>query len=173
VTFSGQNNIHQFRDCNPNLFYDSSSKQIVVVFDDVRGTPRLNRYMGLNIAADGSAIEIAEELADLTGAYLRSVCVFQSDGRLAYTDSEKKVKINTTSINAPTADHKDFIGLSSGDFADGEVAVIDAAGAVNNKQSGLSAGTSYYVKTDGDLSDADTGVFAGTGVSDNEIQVRR
>lgn len=169
VAFDGGANISPTTSASPHSFYDESAKSVVVI-DSV------GRYLVVRASVGGDVIDVVEGPDTLDGYLPATGAPFQKDGRFVYTEGATgggQVRVATIGVNAPSADHKDFIGLSSGDFADGEVAVIDAAGAVNNKQSGLSAGTSYYVKKDGDLSDADTGVFAGTGVSDNEIQVRR
>ena len=169
VAFDGGTEIITTTGTSPFSFYDELARGVVVIDGK-------SQYIVINASVGGDVIEVAEGPDTLDGYLPNTGAPFQKDGRFAYTEGGTgggQVRVRTVGFISPTADHKDFIGFASGDFADGEVAVIDAAGAVNNKQSGLSAGTSYYVKADGDLSDVDTGVFAGTGVSDNEIQVRR
>jgi hypothetical protein len=53
-------------------------------------------------------------------------------------------------------------------------ATIDVQGAINDRQSGLTAGQSYYVQTDGTLgtTPADPSVFAGTAISATSLIVK-
>lgn len=67
-----------------------------------------------------------------------------------------------------------YIGISDGAYADAATATIQIAGAVDDAQSGLTAGLAYYVQTDNTLSTtADSpSVLAGTAVSATEIIVK-
>ena len=69
---------------------------------------------------------------------------------------------------------ENFIGIASNGYADGQSAAINAKGFVDDNQSGLTAGQSYYVQTDGTLSTTagDPEVFAGTAVSANKLIVK-
>ena len=69
---------------------------------------------------------------------------------------------------------ENFIGISNGAYADGATATIQTAGVVDDAQSGLTAGQSYFVQGDGTLGlTADSpSVFAGTAVSATEIIVQ-
>ena len=67
-----------------------------------------------------------------------------------------------------------FIGFSDGAYSNGETATIQLVGAINAAQSGLTAGSSYYVLYDGTLSTTE-GVptaFAGIAVAANKIIVK-
>lgn len=67
-----------------------------------------------------------------------------------------------------------FVGISDGAYADTATATIQTAGAVDDAQTGLTAGSTYYVQTDGTLSTtADSpSVVAGTAVSSTSILVK-
>ena len=82
--------------------------------------------------------------------------VFQS----AYTST------NLTSEN--------YIGIAKGAAADGTSAVVQTGCSINDAQSGLTAGQTYYVQTDGSLGTtaADPSVVAGTAISSTEIIVK-
>jgi hypothetical protein len=71
-----------------------------------------------------------------------------------------------------TADN--FIGFSNADYANGATASIQIAGAVDDAQSGLSSGQSYYVQPNGGLglTANSPSVFAGTTASENRILVK-
>ena len=69
---------------------------------------------------------------------------------------------------------KNFIGMASNAYTNGMGAEINIKGAVDDNQSGLTAGQSYYVQTDGTLgtTPADPSVFAGTAVAANKLIVK-
>lgn len=69
---------------------------------------------------------------------------------------------------------ENFIGFADKDYSNGADAVIQAKGAVNDKQASLTAGQSYFVQTDGTLGTTadDPSVFAGTAVSATQLIVK-
>jgi len=81
---------------------------------------------------------------------------------LAFTNS----RVNMTAEN--------FVGISASGAANGAGSIIDSAGAIADNLSGLTAGQSYYVQTDGTLGlTADSpSVFAGTAVSATKLIVK-
>ena len=78
-----------------------------------------------------------------------------------------------TNLTASTSEG--YIGIASGGtYADTAEATIDVVGTVNKDQSGLTAGQTYYVQTDGTLgTSADSpSVVAGTAISATELIVK-
>jgi hypothetical protein len=67
-----------------------------------------------------------------------------------------------------------YIGTAATGAPDGKAAKINIKGAVAENQSGLTAGQSYYVQTDGTLgtTPADPSVFAGTAVAATKLIVK-
>jgi hypothetical protein len=67
-----------------------------------------------------------------------------------------------------------FIGFANGAYANAASAVINTTCSVDRNQSGLTAGQTYYVQTDGSLGTTadDPSVVAGTAISSTEIIVR-
>ena len=76
--------------------------------------------------------------------------------------------------NTPNLTSENYIGITPSAYPDGAAVEIQTKGAVNEEQSGLTAGQSYYVQTDGTLSTTagDPSVFAGTAVSATKIIVK-
>lgn len=74
----------------------------------------------------------------------------------------------------PILTPKNYIGTAASGAADGTRAKINLKGAVDENQSGLTAGQSYYVQTDGTLgtTPADPSVFAGTAVAATKLIVK-
>ena len=69
---------------------------------------------------------------------------------------------------------ENYIGTTASPAADTQRVKINLKGAVDENQSGLTAGQSYYVQTDGTLgtTPADPSVFAGTAVAANKLIVK-
>ena len=69
---------------------------------------------------------------------------------------------------------KPFDNTNRGQVADGGHALVDTQGAISDNQSGLTAGQSYFVQTDGTIgTTADSpSVFAGTAVSATKLIVK-
>jgi hypothetical protein len=76
--------------------------------------------------------------------------------------------------NASNVTAENFIGFSNGAYTTGQTATIQIVGSVDDAQSGLTAGQSYYVQQDGTLglTPASPSVFAGTAVSATKIIVK-
>jgi hypothetical protein len=69
---------------------------------------------------------------------------------------------------------ENFVGFANSGYADGQSAAINSTCSVDKNQSGLTAGETYYVQTDGTLgtAPADPSVVAGTAISSNSIIVK-
>jgi hypothetical protein len=76
--------------------------------------------------------------------------------------------------NASNVTAENFIGFSNGAYTTGQTATIQIVGSVDDAQSGLTAGQSYYVLQDGTLglTPGSPSVFAGTAVSATKIIVK-
>jgi hypothetical protein len=86
-------------------------------------------------------------------------------------DSSKGKAILSTATNLTS---EGFVGFANSGAPDGQGAKINIKGAVDESQSGLTAGQSYYVQTDGTLgtTPADPSVFAGTAVAATKLIVK-
>jgi hypothetical protein len=73
-----------------------------------------------------------------------------------------------------TLTSENFIGFSDGAYTNGQTATIHVAGAVDDAQTSLTPGQSYFVQLNGSigLTAANPSVFAGTAVAANKIIVK-
>ena len=68
-----------------------------------------------------------------------------------------------------------FIGISDGAYADGVTATIQLSSpSIDDAQSGLTPGSSYYVQSDGSLSTTagDPAVLAGIALSATQLLIK-
>ena len=79
------------------------------------------------------------------------------------------VQVGSTNITS-----ENYIGITRSGAASGAGAIIDTQGAIADNLSGLTAGQSYFVQTDGTLGTtaASPSVFAGTAVSATKLIVK-
>jgi hypothetical protein len=101
----------------------------------------------------------------------KRVAISYRDGSAAGRGKTRVVRnaVTTTNLTA-----ENYIGISDAAYADGATATIQIVGAVDDAQSSLTPGQSYFVQTDGSLNTtADTpSVFAGTAVAATKLIVK-
>lgn len=96
---------------------------------------------------------------------------------ISYVDDPNNIGEAVVFQNAYTSTNltaTNYIGIADSDAADTGKAVVNTRGAVDDNQTGLTAGQAYYVQTDGTLSTTagDPSVFAGTAVSATKLIVK-
>ena len=82
--------------------------------------------------------------------------------------------ITTTATSETNLTRTNFIGFSKGNYTDGNTAKVNVNGSVDENQSSLTIGKTYFVKEDGTLAltSDNTRVVAGQAVSTTDLIVR-
>ena len=98
------------------------------------------------------------------------VSVFDSTG----SAGEGKAVVSQLGYTSANLTAENYIGISDGAYSDGDSATIQITGSVDDAQTGLTAGQTYYVQSDGTLATTpDTiSVIAGTAVSSTKLLIR-
>ena len=158
--------------------YDANAKKITVAYADVSNSRYGNLIAG---TVSGNSISFGSPLV-----FENAETEFISS---AYDDNSQKVVVayldagNSgygTSVvfqNASTSTNltsEGFVGFANSGYASGQSAAINSTCSVDKNQSGLTAGQTYYVQTDGSLGTTagDPSVVAGTAISSTEIIVK-
>jgi hypothetical protein len=160
-----------------SLAFDSNSNKVVIGYMDSTNNNGASVIVG---TVSGTSIDFSTPL-NLTSVYspYESV-VFDSSANkvvVSYYDSSNSNYGTSTVIDAAqlvsnlTAEN--YIGISDAAYTDGATANIQVTGAVDDAQSGLTAGEAYYVQLDGTLATTPdtTAVFAGTALSATELLI--
>lgn len=158
--------------------YDANAQKVVVTFRDVtnsyRGTLVVGTVSGTSIGFSSPYVFNTSNSVNLSAVYdanAQKVVISYADGGNsgAGTSVVYQSAYDQTNLTA-----ENFIGFSDAAYSDTSTATVQVVGAVDDAQSGLTAGQSYYVQTDGTLSTtADTpSVFAGTAISATKIIVK-
>lgn len=155
--------------------YDPSSNKVVIAYND-QPTSTAKVVSG---AVSGTSITFTDPIdldgGDNTNAVglgadaSRNVVVAFADGGASSAGTAVIYQSDSTTLTS-----ENYIGLSSNGYPDTAGATIDVQGAINDRQSGLTAGQAYYVQLDGTLTTTagDPSVFAGTAISANKIIVK-
>jgi hypothetical protein len=103
---------------------------------------------------------------------------------LSYDANSQKAVFVTSGLNAygyvgsvgsaTNLTATNFFGISTTAASSGQSAVINTIGAINSKQTGLTAGTGYYVQNDGTLatSAGSPSIYAGLATSATSILIK-
>jgi hypothetical protein len=150
------------------VVYDASAQKVVVMRDS---DLRIGTVSGTSITF-GSLITLSGATFPLSATYdsVQQRVVFAYRGASSFGTASifatQPLVTNLTSEN--------FIGFSNAAYTNGQTATIQIVGAVDDAQSGLTPGQSYFVQNNGTLglTPASPSVFAGTAVAPTKIIVK-
>ena len=161
--------------------YDSTDQKIVIAWGS-----SVSGYNGRYIigTVSGTAISFGSSyiyntgITGITGVGLAYISGTNKVA-IAYRDEAdsnygKSVVLSVAEI-ITNLTSENYIGMSTGGtYADGSSATVDIIGSLSTNQSGLTAGQSYFVQTDGtiDTTPATPEVFAGTAISATSLVVK-
>ena len=157
--------------------FDSTNNKVVIAYED-----RGNSDYGTVIVGtvSGTGISFGSPLVFEAAEIFKTHATFDSASSQAvigYMDrgNSNKGTAVTFAVAPTTLTSENYIGMSQGgSVASGSSATVDIIGSLSTNQSGLTAGQSYYVQTDGTIGTtaADPSVFAGTAISATSLVVK-
>jgi len=156
---------------NATVFDESSSRSLILWRNGNGSTSFGLTTIPVNASGSTPAFDAAYELG--MGASDESSAAYDStNSRVIFVannggDGEAKVWATTPT----TLTSENFLGFAAHTYADTQSALINSTCTVDRNQTGLTAGQTYYVQTDGSLGTtaADPSVVAGTAISSTEI----
>ena len=161
----------------PRSAYNSDSNKIAVTYI-AQGNPQKLRVVTIS----GTTVTFGSEVSLSTADGGRSgIGSIEGEGKfvISRTGDTYNTAVGQVFRPAYTAigtnlTSENFIGFTNGAVSDGGKAKVDIGCGINGAQSGLTAGQTYYVQTDGTLglTAADPSVIAGTAISATEIIVK-
>tara|TARA_R100000654_G_scaffold5480_1_gene15359 strand:+ start:2495 stop:3952 length:1458 start_codon:yes stop_codon:yes gene_type:complete len=161
-----------------SVAYHADANKIIISYQDQNnsnyGTLVVGTVSGTSISFGSAVVFESAEIAYTSSVYdsnsKKVVISYRDSGNssqgTALTFEPAYTSQNLTSEN--------YIGISRSGAASGAGAIIDTQGAIADNLSGLTAGQSYFVQTDGTLGTtaASPSVFAGTAVSATKLIVK-
>jgi len=157
--------------------FDSSSNKVIIGYKDAANSNKPTAIVG---TVSGTSISFGSEVLIVDAAMGGTVGgVFDSNSnRIVFAYKKSGDDTGNSVVYAPVAStnitSENYIGIARSGAASGAGATIDTQGAIADNLSGLTAGQSYFVQTDGTLGTtaADPSVFAGTAVSATKLIVK-
>ncbi len=158
------------------ITFDSNANKVVVAYRDGAtgyATAVVGTVSGTSISFGSSVVleTISMFAASPTfDSNSKKVVITYNDG--TNSDGSSVVFQNTATETNLTSEN--FVGFANSGYASGQSAALNSTCSVDKNQSGLTAGETYYVQTDGTLgtTPADPSVLAGTAISSNSIIVK-
>tara|TARA_R100000935_G_C2838629_1_gene169700 strand:- start:463 stop:1884 length:1422 start_codon:yes stop_codon:yes gene_type:complete len=159
------------------IVYDSNNKKVVVAFENTAGGDSgvftVGTISGTNISFGSATTFVTTNLGLYIGLGFdsnsnKSVVAYPDNGNSSY---------GTAMVFSPASTNltaENYIGIASNGYATGQAATINAKGFIDDNQSSLTAGQSYFVQSNGDLglTAGTPSVFAGTAVSATKLIVK-
>jgi hypothetical protein len=160
------------------ITYDPNINKVIIAYADFGNSNYGTAIVG---TVSGTSISFGTPLVFESASYNAgsTAATYDPDQQkvvIAYSDGGNSFYGTATilSLTGPNLTAENYIGISDGAYADTATATIQLAGAVDDAQTSLTAGQSYFVQTDGTLGlTPDTpSVFAGTAVSSTKLIIK-
>jgi len=163
----------------PSAVYDPVSQKVLVAFDKgADGQPRTGQFLLATITGGTSRSATVSGLTEFESGRTSMPSLVHHSGEnknvIFYSDEDDTDTGKYVIQASQFQNFTDFIGFTDTTYDDGDLVKVQVGGSVNGLQSGLTAGQTYFVQTDGSIgtSAASTSVTAGTAVSATEILVK-
>jgi hypothetical protein len=159
---------------NYNVVYDSTAQKMVITYRDFSNSSYGTYVIG---TVSGTSITLETPTVFETAATQYPSLAYDSSNNkvvISYRGSSDYGRSIVLQVGYTNLTAENYIGTAKSGAADGDGVVVNTQGNVDTGQTGLTAGQSYYVQTDGTLSTTagDPSVFAGTAVSSTKLIVK-
>ena len=160
-----------------SITYDANADKYLIVFRKTTAGDNVSRYVVATMS--GTTLTYGADAELISNLLERPIGAFDSVQNkilIAYADSSDSTKGKALVFTSESGNltSENFIGIASNGYASGQAATINVKGFIDDNQSSLTAGQSYFVQTNGDLglTADDPSVFAGTAVSATKLIVK-
>ena len=157
----------------PKVTYNTSNNEILISYTTASSPQSIQVITG---TVTGDVITFGTPELIEEGSYSKVVSAYDVESGNAVVfypeGSNGTARVFTGKASNLTATN--FIGVSDGDYADGETATVQLRGAVDDAQSGLTPDATYYVQGDGSINTTvdDPSVLAGTAIDSNLLLIK-
>ena len=160
---------------DPGIAYDTANNKFFIFYDKNYGMAgRIGTVSGTSISVGSENVISSANITDTGVVYDASagkaLLVYRDTGNSSYGT----LQALDSSFATSNFTSENYIGISRSGAPSGAGVAIDTQGAIADNLSGLTAGQSYFVQTDGTLGTtaASPSVFAGTAVSATKLIVK-
>jgi hypothetical protein len=159
-----------------SIAFDSTNSKVIISYNDADNS---NYGTVISGTVSGTGISFDTALVFEAANTTFTATTFDSNSNkvvISYRDGGNS-NYGTSIVYTPSSSNltsENFVGISSNGYATGQAATINVKGFIDDNQSSLTAGQSYFVQTNGDLglTAGSPSVFAGTAVSATKLIVK-
>ena len=170
----------------PDVIYHPPTDKFVVTYTKQHTTNGVSEVVySRSFSPNGNSITLDDADADLNdvlvsatngGRAIKTRYIEEEDVviNMFATDvdvTSNPLNIATQSVRGTYSNNSDLIGVSSATYADGDTAKIQIHGSVDDAQSGLTAGWTYFVDDDGSLTRLNNGNKIGRAISSTKLLI--
>jgi hypothetical protein len=157
--------------------FDPTTNKVVVAYTDGNNYNYGTVIIG---TVSGTSISFGTKVVIETATSQHMSATFDSNSNkavMAYRDtanSNQGTAIVYQTADSTTLTANNYLGISSGAYADGVSATIQVVGATDDAQSGLTVGSKHYIQNDGTLSTTagSPSVYAGLALSATDLLIK-
>jgi hypothetical protein len=164
---------HSFN--NVGIDVDNTHGKIVLAYRIYSSADSIEDGYVNTVTISGTTFSIGTQVEYQSGDTRGNSIGSFGDGRAVVFGHPTNWISRTTTYSTLSANltAENFIGFSDADYADGASATVQLSGAVDDAQSGLTAGQQYFVQANGSLGTTadDPSVIAGVALSATEIAI--
>ena len=180
LSFGTKNDWNSSQTQTPAMVFNDASGTFVILYDEGSGTDI--KYIeatisGTSVTFGSAAVADTDGSTDYNAAIFdsnlkRTVLIYQDSGESNYGKARVLASAGTYFTSDLTTEN--FVGFSEHSVADGAKVLVNTQGALDENQTGLTAGQTYFVQRDGTIAlTADTpSVTAGTAVTATKLLVK-
>jgi len=169
ITFGSADTFRSASAGEISVTFDSSSNKVVISYD--------YNYDGFIVAGTVSGTSITFDAAETytLGRSQETSTTFDSNSNRVVTffRAQNNSDYGTSVVYKPSSTNaSNYIGIADGATSNSATGKITINGGVNEGQSSLAVGTTYYVADNGDLQTTNNGRKIGKAISASELQVK-
>ena len=160
------------------IAFDTNARKWIIQYQETSASNKPRFRIGTY--SSSTAISWADETDISTGVCNANSVVFDSNANkcVALHNDNSNTQLEANVVTVPYSrtnlTTENYIGIADAAYSDGATATIQTVGAVDDAQSGLTAGQKYFVQEDGTLGlteSAGTGTLAGKALSATKLLI--
>ena len=155
-----------------SIVYDPDTSRVSIAFRDGGNDNKIKVIFG---TISGTSISLQAETTidedESTGTFIAQAYDTAADKFAVIYRSDTDSKIGYTVYSGATTNVNSWIGMAAEAISNGSSGEVTIIGGVNEGQSSLTIGSTYYVREDGSLQTGSTTVKAGRAIATTKILV--
>ena len=159
--------------------FDSNANKVIIAYQDA-GNSNYGQAIAGTVSDTSISFDTEITFESANSAYIgstfdtsanKSVFSYVDGGNSSYGTAIVGQLTSSSSTNLTATN---YIGVADGTYSNSATATVQLIGSVDDAQSGLTAGQSYYIQNDGTLSTSagSPSVLAGTAISATRLIVK-